>query len=533
MTLREIVNEELNKLEIEEIKSFVKDGKKDGKSKYIKIKNYGYIDFNKIKEEIKNNENKINKEIILHCLSKTPTYMGQNKTFKLIEDFLNGEQQEEGKLIKAKQNINYSLLIKLTKELIKKRKDDVDKRISKGTPKVLPNENDNKEEEEFKFGEKTYKIKAFRKGQGKPKVTIDDINILTITREGLSAEKRLKQLIENGFYINQGDIGEGKVQLAPQESAQLQDKKTEEQENLEENINPDYFYSLILDKGVTTSYNNEGKNTANSADNVYLFKNKKVLTETKNTFNKVVDDPWGEDDKGPSLQKDLYAIIRFLDPKLNTSIKGEDSYTFGVFVNNFVEKKDTRVFVDNSNNGYTKIKLDTSLKEKLNTNNDFVTFKDYTNLVKGSSIKRILSLKQLDEQVINPSLENIEKVVIIKNIIGKEEWNNLNSKKSVVTEGVFDNIKKGAAAARMALALGTSKLDPNYKSSQNYQQNTKIERQYNQNQEIFKAAKKSLDSIINFCKKYGLNNSLQEANRLLPLLNKKMAASVETKYFNY
>jgi hypothetical protein len=84
----------------------------------------------------------------------------------------------------------------------------------------------------------------------------------------------------------------------------------------------------------------------------------------------------------------------------------------------------------------------------------------------------------------------------------------------------------------MAIAMATSKVDPYHKSSQNYQ-NTKIERQYNQNQEIFKAAKKSLDSIINFCKKYGLNNSLQEANRLLPLLNKKMAASVETKYFNY
>ena len=526
MTLREVVNEELNKIEFEKSskKKIEKTNEINDKYLYsIKINNE-YINFNKIGTT---GIVKINKKIILNSLSKEPIYLGKDS--KLLKETLNylKENKEETISIKINRN-NYDNILNLVKELITKREKEVQDRISncfkiEASGKIKKEENFN-----------GFKIKIFDVSSNL-KITINDRNILTDTRIKIAetTEEIIKYFIENGFQINAGDLGEKEVQFAPQQIANDKGISGEERENLEENINPDYFYSLVLAVGTTTSHDNEGNTTANSADNVYLFKNKKVLIETKNTFNKVVDDPWGKDIVPPSLQKDLYAIIRFLDPKLNTSIKGENNYTFGVFVNKFIENGDTRVFVDNSNKGYTKIKLDSHLKEKLNINNDFVTFKDYTNLIKGSSIKRILSLKQFEEQVINPSLKNIEKVITIKNIISKEQWNNLNNQKSVVTEGVFDNVKKGVTAAKMALALGTSKLDPNYKSSQNYQQNTKIERQYNQNQEIFKAAKKSLDSIINFCKKYRLNNSLQEANRLLPLLNKKMAASVETKYFNY
>jgi hypothetical protein len=207
------------------------------------------------------------------------------------------------------------------------------------------------------------------------------------------------------------------------------------------------------------------------------------------------------------------------------------------------------VYVDNSNEGKTIVGLDEPLRKELLKINNKYGEKDTAIIdsykkgdLSSEEVKRISSMNEFEKTFLEPTIKNIENIIVVYGSITREKLQNEGNPKvnPSIASDVYDkmkevgnNVKKNLTIAGAAIAMGSSILDPNYKSSQNYQQNTKIERQYNQNQEIFKAAKKSLDSIINFCKKYGLNNSLQEANRLLPLLNKKIAASVETKYFNY
>ena len=252
--------------------------------------------------------------------------------------------------------------------------------------------------------------------------------------------------------------------------------------------------------------------------------------------------------EGSPRQQSLYWIISLLSHE-------NSKYSIGIYKKNFKGVKDRYpVYVDNTQNGSTTVKIDNALYEsfknakiKFLNGNTFLRIPSYTfKNISQNEIKRICSLEDFNESFIKPVLNNVNMVITAEGDISKEQYNkqkdgveylNDDVKYSVFSDKMKEvgkKIKKNVAATGMAIAMATSKVDPYHKSSQSSYQNTKVERQYNQNQEIFKAAKKSLVSIINFCKKYGLNNSLQEASRLLPLLNKKMiAVSVKTKYFNY
>ena len=100
MTLREVVNEELNKIEFEKSskKKIEKTNEINDKYLYsIKINNE-YINFNKIGTT---GIVKINKKIILNSLSKEPIYLGKDS--KLLKETLNylKENKEETKLIET------------------------------------------------------------------------------------------------------------------------------------------------------------------------------------------------------------------------------------------------------------------------------------------------------------------------------------------------------------------------------------------------------------------------------------------------
>lgn len=376
----------------------------------------------------------------------------------------------------------------------------------------------------FKIETEKEPIVDFKRENNNELITINGVTVKRGNGTLDELKKHLKNLEERNFEcsaIEAGKIAEADVLNLPFNQAQNKEEKNVENFDIN-NLEPNIFYTFSFKIGATRN----NKNDVNSADIGYYFNNKKVFIEVKSKYDSSSKKAFKEDkiykDK-VSLQQQIAIILNFLNPQKNNKING---YTLGVFKEKIpgIENKGKRViYVDNSQKGFTKVKIDEQIKNRLGYKEDIISIPSYNDL-SPVEVKRILSLNDLEEQLIKPVLKNIDKVILINGDV---------SNASIVTEGIFNNVKKGIVAAKMALALGTSKLDPNYKSSQNYQQNTKIERQYNQNQEIFKAAKKSLDSIINFCKKYSLNNSLQEANRLLPLLNKKMAASVETKYFNY
>ena len=550
MTLREIVNEELELKENIEIRSpnelkltnLVKNNSSKNPRSYRFIKlNNKFLNMSKLQNGDKYNE-------ILQCFENIDENNINSYLFRSTGSLLNNIKEiliNKNKEISLKingqnnktGNLNFDKLKNKIIELIDCKENEIKENIDKFVDCPFDKENDR---EHFdKFSHKGIEVIFFRKKNVGEKLTFNGKNILSFRGNVDNIYKYIDNYIKNGFSFgskaNQnGEKAENDFHNSPSKLniSGTNNKISKEDFDLKK-FNPDKIFSFRFGLGATSSKQEEG---VNSADIGYSFKNKIVLIEVKYRDQNSSEKQFKKDilDKNTknlnktkvSRQKQLGLIINFLNPQLNN--QKPNVYTLGAF------REGLPKCIDNSQSGFTKITLDNSLKEYFNEQSNIMNIKSYNNNeISSKEVKRILTLSDLEEQLIKPILKDINTVVTVTGKISKEQWNNLNNQKSVVTEGIFDNVKKGVTAAKMALALGTSKLDPNYKSSQNYQQNIKIERQYNQNQEIFKAAKKSLDSIINFCKKYGLNNSLQEANRLLPLLNKKMAASVETKYFNY
>ena len=392
---------------------------------------------------------------------------------------------------------------------------------------------------------------------GKYKELVEFIEKSGIVKEdGSINSELLRELLteKHGGKNAAGLLAELKVLFRAAEEAEKKGIKTKTVEVKEldlTELKTDTLYAFSYQRGVTRKKDENGKVLHNSADINYTYNNISIDIEVKNSYNKYeknmnyneLGEPCNE---SSPRQQSLYWIISLLSHE-------NSKYSIGIYKKNFNGVKDRYpVYVDNTQNGSTTVKIDDALYEsfksakiKFLNGNTFLRIPSYTfKNVSQNEIKRICSLEDFNENFIKPVLNNVNMVITAEGDMSKEQYNKQKDGVEYLNDdvnySVFSDkmkevgkkIKKNVTATGMAIAMATSKVDPYHKSSQNYQ-NTKIERQYNQNQEIFKAAKKSLDSIINFCKKYGLNNSLQEANRLLPLLNKKMAASVKTKYFNY
>ena len=105
---------------------------------------------------------------------------------------------------------------------------------------------------------------------------------------------------------------------------------------------------------------------------------------------------------------------------------------------------------------------------------------------------------------------------------------------------VGKKIKKNVAATGAAIAMATSKVDPYHKSSQNYQNNTKVE--INQNQQIIDRLINTVEGLKKTCeiinKNFNTTIGVEYINKFNVILQRLQNASVETtsvktKYFNY
>lgn len=114
---------------------------------------------------------------------------------------------------------------------------------------------------------------------------------------------------------------------------------------------------------------------------------------------------------------------------------------------------------------------------------------------------------------------------------------------------ISDKLKEAKKKAKNAIAgatiamtamRGAAKLDPNYKLHQNYQQNTKIE--INQNQQIINRLIDTVEGLKKTCEIINKNFSttigveyINKFNVILQRLQKASVktASIQTKYFNY
>jgi len=136
-----------------------------------------------------------------------------------------------------------------------------------------------------------------------------------------------------------------------------------------------------------------------------------------------------------------------------------------------------------------------------------------------------------------------------ENISRSEHWkkpDDINIEPSIVsdaynkTKEIGKKIKKNVAATGAAIAMATSKVDPYHKSSQNYQNNTKVE--INQNQQIIDRLINTVEGLKKTCeiinKNFNTTIGVEYINKFNVILQRLQnvsvkTASVKTKYFNY